>query len=223
MRISALVPARGGSKGMPRKNRKLFCGRPLLQWAVEVGLESCDRVYVSTEDPGLAVLGQAAGAEVILRPEILAEDDTPMLEVVKHAVENIDADILVLLQPTQPLRRVEHVNQGLAVLERTGADSVVSVVEVPQHYAPDYVMRVDDRDCLEPFLQRPRTPTRRQDCRPAYSRDGTVYVMPRETIEGGSLYGDTCRPLIIPMSESSNLDTVEDWTRAEHLWGLRHG
>lgn len=224
MRIVALVPARGGSKGIKGKNVRHFCGRPLLEWAVDVGMNTCDQTYVTTEDPFVAVVAADAGASVILRPESLAEDDTPMLSVVTHAIMDIEADIIVLLQPTQPLRTVRHVHEALALLDKTHADSVVSVVQVPAHYSPDYVMRINSEGCLEAFLRwTDAMPTRRQACREAYSRDGTVYAMKRETIEAGSLYGEESLPLVIPANESVNIDTEEDWQRAEELKELQNG
>jgi CMP-N-acetylneuraminic acid synthetase len=146
-----------------------------------------------------------------------------MLAVVQDALQQLaprTPDAVVLLQPTQPLRRPEHVHAALRLLEETGADSVASVVRIPPHYSPDYAMTVKEGR-LMPFLAG-RERTRRQDTRPAYSRDGTVYVMRREVILGGSLYGN-CQPLLIPHSESVNLDTEDDWQRAEEMKERSHG
>lgn len=217
MLANALIPARGGSKGIVGKNARPFCGKPLLSWAVEVGLEVCNDTYVSTDDEHLADLARESGALVIQRPGILAMDWTPMLEVVQHASSMMDraADVIVLLQPTQPLREAKHVLQACRMLDDTGADSVVSVVQVPGHYAPEYVMRLEEGR-LHPFVNRRHPPTRRQDCLPAYSRDGTVYAIRRSVIDGGSLYGDHCRALVVPSSESANIDTEQDWRWAEY-------
>lgn len=220
MRTLALVPCRAGSKGIPGKNTRQFAGMPLFGLAVDIGLDTCNEVLVTTDDEAVLGLSKAYGARTILRPSELAQDDTPMLAVVKHAVATLpkDIEVIVLLQPTQPLRRRSHVNSALAVLEQTGADSVVSVVQIPAHYSPDYVWDIEDGRLWPWDTKGSREyPLRRQDARPAYSREGTVYAMKRGTIEAGSLYGSHCVPLVIPPNESCNLDTEEDWQRAEAM------
>lgn len=226
VRTLALIPARAGSKSIPGKNRRLFDGVTLVHKAIRVALDAhCTRTVVSTDDPLIAA-DCRSWVTVLDRPANLAQDDTPMLAVVQHALafDWGDCDVVVLLQPTQPLRTALHVRAALHLLEKTGADSVVSVVQIPAHYSPDYAMRMgyditSDRNYLVPFLPLPerKETTRRQDARPAYSRDGTVYAIKRETIEQGSLYGSHCVPLVIPSNESVNLDTEEDWTRAEAM------
>ena len=226
MRTLALIPARAGSKGIPGKNIRDFAGKPLYLWAWDVGRFTCDDVLVTTDYEQLTVTRK------IVRPERLCWDNTPMIAVVKHALQEVldhpewgmYPDVIVLLQPTQPLRKPEHVRAALKLLEETGADSVVSVVQIPAHYSPDYAMRTSyditrDRYGLYPFLPDAYRidVTRRQDARPAYSRDGTVYAIRRQTIEQGSLYGSHCVPLVIPSSESCTLDTEEDWQRAEAM------
>ena len=110
-------------------------------------------------------------------------------------------EIVVLLQPTSPLRRPEHIRDAVALLRETDADSVVTVVEVPRHLSPDYVMRIED-GVLRPFLPEGARVTRRQDARPAYSRDGTVYAFWRDTLERfGNIYGDDCRPLLVDAAD----------------------
>jgi CMP-N-acetylneuraminic acid synthetase len=161
------------------------------------------------------------GLEVpFLRPADLAGDETPMLSVIEHAVAELEADgwrpgIVILLQPTSPLRRPEHIRRSVEILRETGADSVVSVVEVPRHLSPDYVMRVE-AGRLVPFLPEGERITRRQDARAAYVRDGTVYTFWLRTLrETGSIYGRDCRPMIVPASESLTIDGPDDWAEAE--------
>ncbi len=222
-RVLGLVPARGGSKGLPGKNTRPLHGKPLLAWAAEAARASgvVDRIVLSTEDAAIAGVGRAAGLEVpFLRPAELAGDESPMLPVIRHAVDTLAgdgwaADIIVLLQPTSPLRTPEHIRASVARLRETGADSVVSVVELPRHLSPDYVMRVEDGR-LVPFLPEGARVTRRQDARPACVRDGTVYTCWRRTLEEqGSLYGRDCRPLVVPATESLTIDGPEDWAEAE--------
>ncbi len=225
--VLGLVPARGGSKGIPRKNVRPLAGRPLLAYAADAARGSgvIDRVVLSTDDPEIRAVGLACGLEApFLRPADLAADDTPMLPVVEHAVRALGdlgwaAEIVVLLQPTSPLRRPAHIARAVDELRQTGADSVVSVVELPLHLSPDYVMRIEDGRLVN-FLAEGARVTRRQDARPAYVRDGTVYAVRVETLRGhGSLYGPNCRPLVLAASESLTIDTPEDWVEAERRVG----
>ena len=218
--ILGLIPARSGSKGIPGKNTRLFNGKPLLAHAIAVAQQTCDKVFVSTDDVNIGYLAAQFGSGVILRPKELATDETPMLPVVQHALKEMDADIVVLLQPTQPFRTVRHVKDALELLEETMADSVVCVVEVPQHFSPDYLVHLQG-ERLFPASYPEHGPIflddmvrRRQDCRRTYYRDGTVYAAWADTTAGG-LYGQDSRALIIPRSESVTLDTEEDWALAE--------
>ena len=221
--VLGLVPARGGSKGVPGKNLRLLAGRPLIAHAAAAARESgiVDRLVLSTDSDEIADAGRACGLEVpFLRPAELAADDTPMLPVVRHAVDALagsgwDPEVVVLLQPTSPLRRGSHIRDAVGLLRSTGADSVVTVVEVPRHLSPDYVMRID-AGILVPFLREGARVTRRQDARLAYSRDGTVYACWRGTLDRfGTLYGERCHPLVIDAAESLSIDTPDDWAEAE--------
>jgi CMP-N-acetylneuraminic acid synthetase len=204
-------------------------GRTLLEYAARAARESgvIDRVILSTDSPEIAEAGRRAGLEVpFMRPAALAADDTPMLPVIQHALDEMlrggwSADIIVLLQPTSPLRRPDHIRDAVNLLRETNADSVVTVVEVPRHLSPDYVMRIDEGR-LKPFLPDGLRITRRQDARPAYSRDGTVYAFRRSTLERfGGIYGDDCRPLLIDARESLSIDTQDDWDEAERVLAAR--
>jgi CMP-N,N'-diacetyllegionaminic acid synthase len=221
--VLGLIPARGGSKGVPGKNVRLLGGKPMVAHAAAVARESgvIDRVLLSTDDVDIADAGRRAGLDVpFLRPASLAADDTPMLPVIQHAVAALgdmgwDAEIVVLLQPTSPLRTAAHIRAAVALLRQTGADSVVTVVEVPRHLSPDYVMRIDEGR-LRPFLPEGARVTRRQDARAAYSRDGTVYACWRRTLDRfGDIYGNDCRPLVIDAAESLSIDSPADWDEAE--------
>lgn len=221
--VLAIVPARGGSKGVPRKNVRLLAGRPLLAYTADAARASevCDRIVLSTDDAEIADVGRACGLDVpCLRPPDLATDTTPMLPVLQHMLGELERegwqpDIVVLLQPTSPLRRAAHIRQAVELLRTTEADSVVTVVEVPRHLSPDYVMRIEGSR-LVPFLPEGARVTRRQDARPAYSREGTVYAFRRSTLERfGNIYGDDCRPLLIDPRDSLSIDTPDDWADAE--------
>jgi len=227
--VLGLVPARGGSKGVPGKNVRPLAGRTLLEYTARAARESgvIDRIVLSTDSAEIADAGRRAGLEVpFIRPASLAADDTPMVPVIMHALSEIERygwspDIIVLLQPTSPLRRPQHVRDAVNALRESTADSVVTVVEVPRHLSPDYVMRIDDGR-LQPFLPEGTGITRRQDARPAYSRDGTVYAFRRSTLERfGGIYGDDCRPLLIDANESLSIDSPADWDAAERALAAR--
>ena len=227
--VLGLIPARGGSKGVPGKNVRPLAGHTLLEYTARAARESgvLDRVILSTDSPEIADAGRRAGLDVpFMRPATLAADDTPMLPVIEHALAEMSRggwspDIVVLLQPTSPLRRPDHIRQAIALLRDTGADSVVTVVEVPRHLSPDYVMRIEGGR-LKPFLPDGARVMRRQDARTAYARDGTVYAFRRATIEKtGSIYGEDCRPLLIDACDSLSIDSPEDWDEAERLLARR--
>lgn len=249
MKTLAIIPARSGSKGIPNKNFRDFAGQSLVERAFDVANEACDAVLVSTDEAGMARLSGITArvrhyGAVTRRPDHLATDLAPMLPVVQHAVDVLRGTswfkaeapaAIVLLQPTSPLRKPEHVRAALKLLEETSADSVVSVVEIPAHFSPDYALQTaNNYDPKAPAMSRVLLPwnhfdprfgrrldgmvTCRQDARRAVARDGTVYAIRRETIEAGSLYGANCVPLIIPPNESANIDTEEDWRRAETLF-----
>lgn len=222
-RVLALIPARGGSKGIPDKNIRLLAGRTLLEYAAVAASASglVDRIVLSTDSARIAAEGRRIGIEVpFIRPQELAGDATPMLPVIEHAVDSLEQsgwrpEIIVLLQPTSPLRRPEHIRGAIQQLRESGSDSVVTVVELPRHLSPDYVMRIEDGR-LVPFLPEGAAVTRRQDARPAFVRDGTVYAFWTRTLRGThSIYGRDCRPLVVPARESLTIDSTQDWDEAE--------
>jgi N-acylneuraminate cytidylyltransferase len=226
-KILAAIPARGGSKGIPGKNLRPLGGKPLLTRAIELARAAgvFGRVLVTTDSEAMAALARQAGAEApFLRPADLARDDTPMLPVVQHAVRYVMAegwspDIVVLLQPTAPFRRVDDLGHALDLLQSSpGADSVVSVEEIPSHYSPHYAMKVETGKLL-PFLPEGARVTRRQDAPKAYTRNGQFYVMRRTTLlEQNSFYGRHCLPFVTA-HKAVNLDTPDDWAEAERLAG----
>lgn len=214
-----VIPARGGSRGVPGKNLAPVGGRPLLAFTADAARASraLTHVIVSTDAPAIADAARAMGLDVpFLRPAALAADDTPMLPVLQHAVSEMAArqivvDTVVLLQPTSPLRRAEHIDAAVVMLEATGADAVVSVVEVPHQFNPVSVMRMDD-ERLRPFLDGPSV-TRRQDKPRLFARNGpAVLAIRTRVLEAGSLYGTDTRGLV--MSAEDSLDVDSPWDLA---------
>jgi CMP-N,N'-diacetyllegionaminic acid synthase len=221
--VLALVPARGGSKGIPCKNLRPLAGYSLIEYAARVARECgvVDRAVLTTDSNEIAAEGRRVGLHVpFLRPSSLAEDDTPMKPVIEHALGELAQSgfapqLVLLLQPTSPLRTPDHLRSAVRLLRETNADSVVSVTEVPRHLSPAYVMRVEGGE-LRPFLAESAHLTRRQDARQAFARDGTVYAFWVKTLlEQGSIYGRRCVPLLVDPSESITLDCPADWAEAE--------
>ena len=213
MDVLGLIPARGGSKGIPRKNLVEVGGKPLLAWTVEAALGATEltRVVVSTDDDEIA---SAAGAEVLRRPAELAADDTPMLDVVHHAVTELGPDVVVLLQPTSPLRRAEHVDACVRLLLESGADAVVSVVEVPHRFRPDSLMDVVGGRVV------PRGSARtRQEKKPVYARNGPAVLARRADRIDDDLYGGDVRPFVMDARDSLDVDDSADVELAEALIG----
>lgn len=221
-KVLALIPARGGSKGIPDKNLRPFAGRSLLAFAVDAARMSgvVDRIVVSTDSERIAEAAATLGAEVpFLRPAELAEDATPMLPVVQHAIRALETqgwspEVVILLQPTAPLRRQQHLRESLRVLLEEKCDSVVSVVPIPAHLSPHYAMRLEEGR-LVPYLREGEAYTRRQDVPLAYYRDGTVYTFWAHVALAGSIYGSNCRPVILSASDSVTVDAPSDWQLAE--------
>jgi CMP-N,N'-diacetyllegionaminic acid synthase len=216
MRSLGVIPARGGSKGIPRKNLTMLGGRPLLAYTADAARASrLSRTIVSTDDAEIADAASKLGLEVpFMRPAELASDGALMAPVLQHAAREMAergfaADAVVLLQPTSPLRRAQHIDRALDLLETSQADSVVSVVEVPHQFNPISVMTLED-DRLTPFLDGPQI-FRRQDKPRVYARNGPAVLAVRTSVlERGSLYGDDCRALVMTPEESIDLDSVLD-------------
>jgi len=212
MEVVALIPARGGSKGIPRKNLAPLGGRPLLVWTLDAArdAETVTRVVLSTDDDEIAAA--AGDAEVLRRPPELAADDTPMLPVIRHALDAYACDVLVLLQPTSPLRRAEHVDAAVRLLADSRADAVVSVVEVPHRYAPESLMELRDGR-----LAARSEPATRQAKQTLYARNGPAVLALRAATLGDELYGGDVRAYVMDERESLDVDTPFDLELAELL------
>lgn len=229
MSVLALIPARAGSKGIPGKNLRTLGGTSLILHAVkcawEIQTPTLD-VAVSTDIEAYWSANDASYT-AIKRPPELAQDDTPMVAVVEHALSLKQFDwveIVLLLQPTQPFRTPAHLNNALTLLRESKADSVVSVVELPQTHRPDFALGIHDGELYvmdDRIATLGQIPTRRQDTLPAYIRDGTVYAFWRKTVRKHDLYGTTVVPLIIPAHETCELDTEADWAAVETRWTAR--
>ncbi len=214
----ALIPARAGSKGIPRKNLALLCGRPLIAWSIDCARNArgVERVVVSTDCPEIAAAARSAGAEVpFLRPAALAGDRVPGIDPLLHALawlaahENYRPEWLVTLQPTSPLRAPADVEAAFELAEKPGVDSVVSVTPAAAH--PFWSKRIEPDGRLIDFLaDRPEVPTR-QELPEAFALNGAVYLARREILQGArSFYNERTYALVMPRERSVDIDTPFD-------------
>ena len=231
-KIFGIITARGGSKGIPGKNIKELAGKPLIAYTIEAANTSgvFDRIILSTDDEKIADVAREYGCEVpFMRPAELAADTTPHISVLQHAVswlkehERYTPDAVMILQPTAPLRTATHIREAAVLFKKSGADSVVSVSEVPGHFHPRWQFTIDDNDKMaivtgEPFSQIVR---RRQDLpHKTYARNGAIYCFKTELLydpAGPNFYGNHVAAYVMKPEESVNIDTMADWKEAERI------
>lgn len=228
-RSIGMIPARGGSRGLPRKNIAPLGGKPLIAHTIEAAraASSIDRIIVSTDDPEIAAVARKFGAEVpFLRPPELAGDATPSLCVMQHALthlrlaEGCEPEIVVLLQPTSPLRGPSDIDKAVSMLEETGADSIVSVCASEHH--PAWMKRVE-AGRVYPFLEDGPEYTRRQDLPPVYRLNGAIYVTrPRIVIEENRILGPDTRAFVMNAESSVDIDSALDLQLASVILQQRH-
>lgn len=230
-KILGIIPARGGSKSIPRKNIKSFCGKPLITWSIQTLKESgaLHRVIVSTDDREIADVAARFGAEIpFIRPAELAEDTTPTLPVLQHAVlwlkkhEEYNPEYVLLLEPPSVSKRPFHIRGVVDLLLKTGADSVVSLAEVPGVFSPHWQLRVGDEGRVELFTGGTikNIIRRRQDLPKSYYRNSAIYAFKTECLFASepSLYGDDVRGYPTEPKYALDIDTQEDWVIAETLF-----
>lgn len=207
-----------------------MAGRPLLSYTTDAARASqrLTRVVVSTDDEEIAGVARQLGADVpFLRPPQFAADETPMLDVLVDLVATLGAreqyrpDVLVLLQPTSPFRRAEHIDDAIELLVSSGADSVVSVTQVPHQFTPSSLMRLQ-QDRLVPWAEGP-APTRRQDKPLLFARNGPAVLAVRASVvsDRRSLYGEDTRGLVMSRADSLDIDDSLDLELASLLMAAR--
>jgi CMP-N,N'-diacetyllegionaminic acid synthase len=230
IRVLALIPARGGSKGLPGKNLRPLAGKPLLTWSIEQALATPEvtKVVVSTDDPRIAEVARSAGAEVPgLRPAELARDDSPTAGAVLHALDVLaergeEFDAVLLLEPTSPLRAPGDLSRAIATL-RDGwaqADSVVSVGEIHTE-SPFVAKTVTAEGYVAPLLP-PTGATRRQDLPTAYFPYGVAYLTKVSALRATlSFYHSTSLPLFVERWQNFEVDDVVDFICVEAVMRAR--
>lgn len=226
MKILAIIPARGGSKGVPGKNIKLLNGKPLLEYTSEIVLQSnyLTEVIVSTEDEQIMEVAESLGIKVpFIRPMELAQDKTPTIDVIIHALnwygnKNIFFDAVCLLQVTSPFRTLDFLNKAIEKFISTNCDSLVSVQKVPHEYNPHWTFEVNADGNLKIATNETQIITRRQELPTAYHRDGSIYITKTEVLlKEHSLYGKSIAFIESASEFYVNIDTLADWEKAEEM------
>jgi CMP-N-acetylneuraminic acid synthetase len=224
MRVLCIIPARGGSKGVPGKNIKLLGGKPLLQYTSEVALQctSFTKVIVSSDDDEIMKVAKELGVAVpFKRPSNLAEDASPTLPLITHALDFFKAqgelfDAVCLLQVTSPFRTVAFIEEAIKIFSAKKTDSLLSVLEVPHEYNPHWTFKENEQGTLQITTGEKEIISRRQELPTAYHRDGSIYITKTSVLEEqNSLYGKSIAYIVSPKEQYVNIDTFEDWEKAE--------
>jgi len=227
MKILGLIPARGGSKGVPGKNIKLLLGKPLIAYTVEqVKISSkIDRLILSTDDNAIADVAKSIGLEVpFMRPDELANDTAGSLSVVQHALDFVESqgekyDAVCLLQVTSPYRPDGCIDEAITLFEKTRPDSLVSVRKVPDEFNPHWTFEIGNDNRLNIATGEDKIIPRRQELPSAYHRDGAIYITSVDSIRNkGSLLGDDIVAFPIDSPQLINIDTMVDWNEAEAFY-----
>jgi CMP-N-acetylneuraminic acid synthetase len=227
MRILGLINARGGSKGVPRKNVRPLLGIPLIAHAIRVGLRSSsvNHLLVSTDDHEIATVAREHGADVpFMRPAELATSSALQIDAIRHALSFLEDrgehfDAVLLLQPTTPFRLTQDIEGAVALMNASGAETVISVADVSGHH-PLTCYTGNPEMGLSPMLSANPAGVRRQDFAPVWWRNGAIYLMRRDVImDRKSLYGSSVLGYVMPPERSINIDVPLDWVIAEAVGG----
>lgn len=226
-KILAIIPARGGSKGIPDKNIRNICGKPLISWTIEQAknCEYIDKVLVSTDDEEIAEISRIYGVEVpFLRPKELAKDDSPTIDAILHSLNfleeiNYIPEIVVLLQPTSPLRLVKDINNSIEQFLEKKYDSIISVCNFD--HSPYWSLRIDS-DYLNPAFGEDYFETRRQDLPILYHPNGAIFISnPSNLKMFKSFLCEKAGAYIMPSERSFDIDNELDFLLVEFLMKKR--
>ena len=228
MRILGLIPARGGSKGVPKKNIKLLGKKPLIEYTINDAKNSklITEIVVSTDNQEIAIEAEIAGCKPpFIRPAEFAQDTSTSLEVVQHAIDffesqNVFFDAVCLLQPTNPFREQGFIDKAIEKFIASKSDSLVSVLPLPHEFNPHWAFEENENGLLKIATGEKNIITRRQELPRAFYRDGAIYITKTEVIKNGSLYGESIAYIENNPQFYVNIDTTEDWEKAEKLLTL---
>jgi CMP-N,N'-diacetyllegionaminic acid synthase len=225
MRILAIIPARGGSKGVPRKNIKPLIGKPLIEYTINSALKSklLTKVILSSDDEEIISFSRKLGVEVpFIRPENLAKDESSTIDVIKHALnhfsdKNENYDSVCLLQPTTPFRPKSLIDSSISEFVKNKTDSLVSVQIVPHQFNPNWIYEKTENNILKRLDSKNSLAKNRQSLKTYYHRDGAIYITKTDTIfKQNSIYGKTISYIRSSKDCKINIDSIEDWEEAEN-------
>lgn len=228
--VLALIPARGGSKGLPRKNLAMLHGRPLLDYAIRCGLDSrwVDRTCVSSDDEEILRVGRELGAQTLRRPPEFATDAASAIDVVHHYIDSLSPQdrernpFIIYLQPTSPLRTAADVDSAVTLMVRHGATMALSVVEMNK--SPFKAFRLDDAGRLASLFDERLSNARRQDLPAAYMPNGAIYIFRvTDFLLRGGFPSNGSVPYVMDETSSVDIDRLDDLRYAEQLMGAQHG
>jgi len=219
-KVLAIIPARGGSKGIPRKNIIPLKGKPLIAWTIDEAKKSrfLDRIIVSTDDEEIADIAKQWGGEVpFFRPKELAQDDTPGIAPILHALSYFtDYEYVVVLQPTSPLRTAGDIDEAISLCEKNKSNFCVSVTE--SKVVPEWMFFVNEEGILTPLNDNKQIPYQRQKAKKTYVLNGAVYVAKiAALVDTRSFLTTETIPYIMPSDRSVDIDDVSDIARCEYL------
>jgi len=228
IKILALIPARGGSKGVPDKNIKLLGGKPLIAYTIESAKQSeyIDKLVLSSEDEKIIVVAKQLNVEVpFVRPSHLAKDNSGSIEVVQHAVnyfenKNKFFDAILLLQPTSPFREKGFIDKAIQKFITSNSDALISVLPTPHQYNPHWTFKENTNGFLKISTGDKTVIKRRQDLPNSFYRDGSIYITKTKFIKEGSFFGNKLGYILSNPDTYVNIDTIEDWKKAENI--LKH-
>lgn len=234
-KVLAIIPARGGSKGIPRKNIRNIEGKPLVQYTVDFSLKCSliDKTVVSSDDKEILNVCKKLGAHVINRPPEYSRDESPTEEAILHCLdvlkkESYIPDIILLLQPTSPIREIEDVKKSLIPIREKDFNASMTVTEVDAHYHPFWIKEIVEGELISPYGRNDKDERineikkyHQRQLLPGkfYWKNGSIYAFTEESFRRlGHRYGDKCAPVIIPPDRSINIDSINDISKLENYY-----
>ncbi|BAK70340.1 cytidylyltransferase domain-containing protein [Aliarcobacter butzleri] len=222
----AIIPARGGSKGLPGKNIKELCGKPLISWSIEAGLKSkyLDEVMVTTDSKDIAYIAKQYGASVpFLRPDVLASDTATSFDAIKHTIEfyknELDKEFnyIVLLEPTSPLRRGSDIDTAIEQLFNSNADSIVGICRT-EDQNPAFLVFKNEKDFISGYENHDMKVLRRQDIKDVYFFEGTIYISKTDVLlNKKTFYHENTIGYVVPKYKSLEIDDIDDFIMVEAI------
>jgi N-acylneuraminate cytidylyltransferase len=225
MKILGLIPARGGSKGVPQKNKKVLGNLPLISYTINSAKKAklLHSIVVSTDCVDLFQIAENLGCKPpFIRPSALSQDSSSSIEVVQHAInffeeQGVVYDAVCLLQPTSPFRKEGFIDTAIQQFIDKQVDSLISVLPVPHEYNPHWTFEIQENGLLKIATGEEQIISRRQDLPKAYHRDGSIYITKVSVLKQGSFYGDSMAFIESDPEWYVNIDTTTDWIKAEEL------